>query len=49
MTRENTEFDRGSRYFFLKCKFACVKQYTVHSEAMPLGKGVRGYANQRKL
>ena len=41
--RRVTEFDRGSRFFFLKCKFACVKAIRCTSGACPgIGKGGGG-------
>ena len=53
MPGEYTEFDRGSRFFFLKCKFACVKAIRCtlshDNEAMPFARGVREYAPPRKF
>ena len=53
MPGEYTEFDIGSRFFFLKCKFACVKAIrctlSYDSEAMPFARGVREHAPPRKF
>ena len=53
MPGEYTEFDMESRFFFLKCKFACVKArrctLSHDSEAMPFARGVREHARKKNL